>query len=697
MLHTLQSRILVVVGILVFLTAGIISLLAQHSLEEAVFKAKEEHARDLMHAVFLSVENEYQSLVFHKQATLERRQSELKNIVTLGVAHLSESYADFQKGLMPEKQAKSKAIEHLRTLRYDDGVGYLWVNDIERPIPRMIMHPTLPQLDGKILDDPIFNTAQGTGRNLFVAMVDACLDKGEGYVDYLWPKPTHSGLTDQQPKTSYVKLFKPWGWVVGTGVYIDDIEEEEHKRLDAVIAELGQTFSQVRVAETGYMFIFNGHKEMLIHPNIMGPEFKQLLNPTTGHPIVDDFIKASHTPDKSFDYIWDKPDDKGHFAYWKRAYVSYFKPLDWYIASSMYLDEIAEPGKKLRDRIVSLSALSLAIALLFSVFLSRNLAKPLGQLTEAALGIEKQGIRGNSIPISGTAETKQLGAVLNRMLGSIRQAIKEKESALDALAASNADLAMSNSHLEKEIAERKQAEAKLLESNRELDTFVYTVSHDLRSPLTPILGYAEMLKEMYRDKMDDQALDFLSEIEKHGNKMLAQMEDLLALARVGRLERPTRPVETTRVVDEVITELTEQFANARSLIRCGPLPELVLPETLISQLFTNLIGNALRYGNASGHGIEVGGERRGSLVRFYVRDHGSGIPEEERQRIFDPFYRGTTGQNTRGTGIGLAIVQKISRLYGGHCWVEDTPGGGSTFRIELTENFVKPPAENPST
>jgi signal transduction histidine kinase len=103
----------------------------------------------------------------------------------------------------------------------------------------------------------------------------------------------------------------------------------------------------------------------------------------------------------------------------------------------------------------------------------------------------------------------------------------------------------------------------------------------------------------------------------------------------------------------------------------------------MSQIFDNLIGNAARYAGKEGGPIEVEGEKNGNIVRFIVRDHGSGIPAEERGPIFEVFYRGVTGKAVPGTGVGLATVKKIARLYGGNAWAEETPGGGATFCVEM--------------
>jgi PAS domain S-box-containing protein len=240
--------------------------------------------------------------------------------------------------------------------------------------------------------------------------------------------------------------------------------------------------------------------------------------------------------------------------------------------------------------------------------------------------------------------------------------------------------------LVQDITDRKRAEDELRETNRELDAFVYTVSHDLRSPLTPIIGFADFLRQHCRERLDAETDGILAEIEGQGRKMLALLEDLLCLAKVGKLECPLVPTATGEVLRESLADLTTSIMESGAEIRIiEPLPPIGVPATLLAQIFGNLIGNAVHYAGRKGGTVEVGGERQHDRVRFFVRDHGPGIPSEERDRIFDLFYRGSTGKHLKGTGIGLAIVQKIARLYQGSVWVEETPGGGATFWVEMTD------------
>lgn len=160
----------------------------------------------------------------------DRTKIHLAQSVDVPISIITANYTAYQAGSITEEEAKANSIQTIKEMRYDNGVGYFWINDDTLPIPTMIMHATSPALDGTVLDQPKFNVAYGTDKNLFSAFVEATVQdtdgdgKLSGYVDYIWPKPTsNNGMTEDQPKLSYVEKFEPWGWIVGTGVYIDDL------------------------------------------------------------------------------------------------------------------------------------------------------------------------------------------------------------------------------------------------------------------------------------------------------------------------------------------------------------------------------------------------------------------------------------------------------------------------------------------
>lgn len=347
-------------------------------------------------------------------------------------------------------------------MRYDNGVGYIWVNDTTRPVPRMIMHPTLPELDGKIMDDTSFNCAEGTGKNLFSAFRDVCEAEGAGYVDYLWPKPTSKGLSKEVPKLSYVSLFKEWQWVIGSGVYIDDIDKDVAKRFDAILEELRSTLAKIRIGKSGYVFIFSGDKELLVHPVYEGIDISTLINPETGSSLFSEFIEASRDTG-IHEYLWDKPPGQvGEFNFRKRAYIKYFEPLDWYICSTVYKDELQHPGLMLRNKIIMASLGVLVIAIVFAAIFSSKIVHPLLKLTAATRAIREGGVCAAEMPVEGPMETRELGVVINEMLDSIRSGIEEKEQLMQALEEGNRELSAANFQLGVEVEEHARIEKELL-------------------------------------------------------------------------------------------------------------------------------------------------------------------------------------------------------------------------------------------
>lgn len=157
---------------------------------------------------------------------LNEKKVYLKALVDSAYSIIEKKYNDYLSRGHNTGDIQREIIAIIKNLRYDNGVGYFWINDTGTPYPKMIMHPILQELDNKILNDERYNCALGIKKNLFVAFVETCQNSNEGYVDYLWPKPTKDGITKDQPKLSFVKLFKPWNWIIGTGIYIDDLNQK---------------------------------------------------------------------------------------------------------------------------------------------------------------------------------------------------------------------------------------------------------------------------------------------------------------------------------------------------------------------------------------------------------------------------------------------------------------------------------------
>jgi PAS domain S-box-containing protein len=234
----------------------------------------------------------------------------------------------------------------------------------------------------------------------------------------------------------------------------------------------------------------------------------------------------------------------------------------------------------------------------------------------------------------------------------------------------------------RDITLRKKAEDDLKEANRELDAFAHSISHDLRGILAPVVTYMDFLSITYSEVFDEQILQILGEVERQSERAIALLDDLLDLAQVSHVKAGDHPTDVNMIVDEVIRELGVNKKTMPEII-AEKLPQTWLPETLVYQIFINLIGNASLYVPKESGAIEVGSWNEDKSTTYFVRDYGLGVPTKERETIFDIFSRGKRSKGQRGTGIGLAIVRKIALRSHGQAWVEHTPGGGATFCISL--------------
>ncbi len=235
----------------------------------------------------------------------------------------------------------------------------------------------------------------------------------------------------------------------------------------------------------------------------------------------------------------------------------------------------------------------------------------------------------------------------------------------------------------RDITERKKAEEQLLAVNKELEAFSYSVSHDLRAPLRAVGGYAKMLQEDYNEKLDADGVSSLNAIMHNSKKMGALIDDLLAFSRLGRKSVTTSEINMTALIKSVREEETTGNSNEIDFTIHELLPAKG-DQALIKQVWVNLISNAIKYSKHKPKTIiEIGSSLKDNLVEYYVKDNGAGFDMQYYDKLFGVFQRLHSEQEFEGTGIGLAIVQKIINRHHGTVWAESTLNEGSTFYFTL--------------
>ncbi len=254
--------------------------------------------------------------------------------------------------------------------------------------------------------------------------------------------------------------------------------------------------------------------------------------------------------------------------------------------------------------------------------------------------------------------------------------------------ADRAALAIDNSRLvsglERRVAERTQA---LEAANRELEAFAFSVSHDLRAPLRSIDGFSLMLEEDHASQLDEEARRKIAVVRKNAQHMSHLIDDLLRLSRLGyKAIQPISEVDMRDVVETVLAGI--RAANPALVIdlRIGELPTALGNVELLRQVWTNLLDNAVKYSRRRPVAVvEVAGRRESGELRYTVTDNGAGFDPQYADKLFGVFQRLHSDAEFEGTGIGLALVQRIVSRHGGRVWAEGRPNAGATFGFGLPE------------
>lgn len=249
-----------------------------------------------------------------------------------------------------------------------------------------------------------------------------------------------------------------------------------------------------------------------------------------------------------------------------------------------------------------------------------------------------------------------------------------------------------NSELEERVAERT---FELEKANKQLDSFAYSVSHDLRSPLRHISGFLEMFKVETADILNEKTKHYMEVIDESARRMGQLIDDLLAFSRMGRALISSNDVDTGSLVTDVMKDFSDEISKNQISIKIGPLPMVKADRAMLRVVYVNLISNAVKFTrNTVNPEIVIGHEIRDGEDTFFVRDNGAGFNMQYADKLFGVFQRLHSDRDFSGTGIGLAMVKNIIERHNGRVRAESEPGKGASFYFTLPVREIITPDNN---
>ena len=442
--------------------------------------------------------------------------------------------------------------------------------------------------------------------------------------------------------------------------------------LENIVKLLEKTFSKIKIAKTGYAFLFSGDGEILIAPpGVDASEFAGVVNTSTGNLLVDDLKSAYMEKIDSIRF----PDSNSENYELLEAHVSYFKAFDWYFAVVVPVVEIEAPGNAMLQRQMIVIGLIFLVSTVFTFVFVSKISRPLKVLSDYAKQLPKVDFTKES---NSSEQVASLPLKYSDEVGRLAQsfAFMEKELKKNITAAIESTAA-------KERLEREAAE----EASRAKGAFLANMSHEIRTPINGMLGMMELLTHT---DLNSRQKDFVVTLRESGNSLLSIINNILDFSKI---EASKMELESTQFCPGEILEnagamFAEMAQNKGLEIVCSPDLDLfenyVGDPSRVQQIITNLCGNSIKF-TEQGH-IEMSAEvidRNSDQVtlKVVIRDTGIGLDSDVQEQIFNSFSQADSSTTRRygGTGLGLSICKHLVELMGGEIGVTSKKGKGSTF------------------
>jgi len=525
--------ILLVAGSLIFIV-----LFSFLSSKNALEKAAIENLENAGKLVSDSVSRTIHDLNVLEDALMNSKKEKIVSIVESAMSIIEKYYEDYKKGLLSEEEAKKRALEDIMNFRYE-GNNYVFVFDDKGY--------TLAHINKDLIGKSLWDFQDPDGVYLIRELIKASKKKEKEFVAYKWPKP---GEKEPQPKISYARYFEPWGWNVGTGIYVDDVKKNVLIFEKDIMEDLKEKLMRVKLGDSSYPAIISedGTLIMYVDPSLEGKKV-QFKDKKTGEDLLEKFKKNVR---KIVDYWYTKPGEKGTFR--KFAYIGFIPEKRWYVLMSVYEDEVLKEARKTSLILTTVGTASGVAVILIVVLSLRILITERMRFLSSVAGKLGAGDLTVSIDMKSSSEEIQtLIIAMNKMKESIKDlvsAIKEQS-----------DIVMKESENMASLAEELSATSEELnaEAVRVLDNANNAAAsiQETTSGIQEVSSSAQMVSKS-AEELANQSRDVKESVER-GRKsiesILKSIEDMSKESEQTK-ERVQSLSSATKNIEEIVTTIS---------------------------------------------------------------------------------------------------------------------------------------------
>jgi len=631
----------------------------------------------------------------------ERKES-LEN-VDIYTAGLLDSF-NYQAGEESERRRNmQRAYAHLNAMNKDFNPPFMIIDadyDLE-------VHP-----DPAMLGKNIFHQRDAEGeyalRNLVIASRVA--GAGESVFSVFYEPEPGRGQEPAKANLAAALYYKPWDVTICATMPMGDIAKALSEKTQAAMNELRARISEIVIAKTGYVYIFDDACQMIAHPTLAGENFSSLPDPGSGKSLCDQMKKAAIQPwgQNKLLYDWDRPEDKDHYVYPKISWGAREPTTGWYVATSAYVKEMEASLPKFMMAIFLPALFSIILLGCGLALLLRALLRPVHDLTAMCRRVSQGDLDAQAredAPGEMGFLCRQFNAMV-RGLDRLRQKDVRRREELETL---NRNLerivGLRTSALERKARKLSHANERLKELDAMKSAFLSSVSHELRTPLTSIMGFAKLIAKDFHKLFESSPAktpqaevkrrriqDNVGIIVDESERLTRLINDFLDLSKIesGRVEWKDSVFGFHEIAQNAAQSLASQIRKKPdvtfSMRVPADLPAIKADRDRLTQVMLNLVDNALKFTREGEVSIAACADQ--DWIQVVVSDSGMGMRRQDLQKIFDKFHQAAAAGDTlldkpKGTGLGLAICQNIIAHYGGLIWAESELGRGTSIIFEI--------------